>query len=69
MDCATCIMVCPFNKPESWLHKATRALIGAGSGTIDKALLQLDNASAYGEQKDPADFWRKKETFIHTKES
>lgn len=69
MDCATCIMVCPFNKPESWLHGATRALIGARSEAIDKVLVQLDNASGYGGQKDPNEFWRKKEIFIHTKEA
>lgn len=67
MDCATCIRVCPFNKPESWLHEATRVLIGAKSGTIDKLLVNLDDASAYGEQKDPDEFWKTKEIFIHTK--
>ncbi|MEX1275502.1 MAG: reductive dehalogenase [Bacteroidota bacterium] len=67
MDCATCIRVCPFNKPEAWLHDATRTLIGVGSGTINQVLLQLDNASGFGEQKDPDEFWRTKETFVHTK--
>ena len=69
MDCATCIRTCPFNKPEAWLHKATRSLIGAGSETIDQILVQIDNASGFGQQKDAAEFWRTKETFIHTKEA
>ena len=67
MDCATCIRVCPFNKPESWLHEATRTLIGVGSGTLDKLMVSLDDSSQYGEQKDPNEFWRTKEVFIHTK--
>jgi reductive dehalogenase len=69
MDCATCIRVCPFNKAESWLHEATRGLIGVGSGTVDQLLVKLDDASGYGEQKDANDFWRTKEIFIHTKEA
>jgi reductive dehalogenase len=69
MDCGTCIRVCPFNKPEGWLHEATRVLIGAKSGTLDNILVSLDDSSGYGEQKDPDEFWRTKEVFIHTKEA
>jgi reductive dehalogenase len=65
-DCANCIRSCPFNKPEGWLHDATRILIGADSGSLDKLLLNLDNASKYGEQTDPVAFW-KKDNFIHIK--
>ena len=68
MDCSTCIQVCPFNKPEGWLHEATRVLIGAKSGVIDNLLLKMDDVSGYGEQKDPDQFWFDKEVFIHTKE-
>ncbi len=67
MDCGTCVRVCPFNKPEAWLHKATRSLIGAGSETIDQILVQIDTASGFGEQKDANDFWRNKKTFMNDK--
>lgn len=69
MDCSRCIQVCPFNKPEGWLHEATRVLIGAKSGSIDKLLVNLDDASGFGQEQDPNEFWRKKEIFIHTKEA
>lgn len=69
MDCSLCIRTCPFNKPESWLHEATRALIGADSAAIDEVILALDDASGFGEQKDPDEFWKTKEIFIHTKEA
>ncbi len=32
LDCANCIRVCPFNKPEGWLHDATRGLADPPSG-------------------------------------
>jgi len=57
-DCGTCIRSCPFNKPDGWLHDATRALIGAESGTLDRVLLSLDDTSGYGgEVDDPERFW------------
>jgi len=66
LDCATCISVCPFQKPESWVHDLTRILIGAKSGPINKLLLKLDDASSFGRQAHPRDFW-KKERFMHIK--
>lgn len=66
MDCSKCIQTCPFNKPQSWLHDATRALITMGSGAVDQAILALDDASQYGEQLDPREYW-KKDNFIHIK--
>lgn len=66
-DCGNCIRVCPFNKPESWLHEATRILIGAKIGTLDSVLTSLDTASGYGGEKpEPEAFW-KKDSFIHIK--
>jgi len=67
LDCANCIRVCPFNKPEGWLHDATRLLIGARSHTLDKAMLKLDDASGYGGQANLREFW-KKDRFVHIKE-
>lgn len=65
-DCGTCIRVCPFNKPEGWLHEATRILIGADTGSVDKLLLHLDSASGYGKEHDPDKFWDE-DHFIHIK--
>jgi epoxyqueuosine reductase len=68
MDCSLCLRACPFNKPDNWLHEATRILVGARSGTLDQIMLNLDNASRYGEQLSPSKFWKTKKNFIHAKE-
>jgi reductive dehalogenase len=65
MDCGTCMRVCPFNKPQGWLHEATRALITLGSGAANQAILALDDASGFGAQADPKEFWEDKQDFIH----
>ena len=67
-SCYNCIRVCPFNKPDGWLHDATRVLIGARSGSLDKIMLKLDEVSGYGpdEGDPPEDFWDK-DTYIHIK--
>jgi hypothetical protein len=57
--------VCPFNKPQGWLHEATRALITLGSGAANQAILALDDASGFGAQADPKEFWEDKQDFIH----
>ena len=67
IDCAQCINVCPFNKPDSWLHDITRALIGARSHIVDETLLTLDRASGYGGTVEARDFWLKKKDFLHLK--
>ncbi|MCG8353698.1 MAG: reductive dehalogenase [Chloroflexales bacterium] len=66
--CSECIRVCPFNKPEGWLHDATRILIGVQSGPLNQLLLKLDDAAGYGSEAgdDPRDFWDK-DTYIHIK--
>lgn len=55
--CGICIRVCPFNKPEGWLHDATRVLIGAGVGPLDDLLVRLDDASGYGGDEPKLGFW------------
>ncbi|MCG8347582.1 MAG: reductive dehalogenase [Chloroflexales bacterium] len=67
-SCYNCIRVCPFNKPEGWLHEATRILIGVQSGPLNQLLLKLDDAAGYGSESgdDPRDFWDK-DTYIHIK--
>ncbi len=65
--CGVCIRVCPFNKPESWLHDVTRIMIGAGSGSIDKLLVNLDDAGGYGTKEPNMIFWES-DKFIHIKD-
>ena len=73
VGCSNCIAVCPFNKPQSWVHDATRILIGAGSGPLDSLMAKLDQAVGYGrlgEDPDPSAvdyFWNKKKEYIHIK--
>jgi reductive dehalogenase len=59
--CSVCIQVCPFNKPEGWLHEITRIMIGADNGSVDNLLVKLDTASGYGEGKPKFTFWENKE--------
>jgi reductive dehalogenase len=56
-DCAICIRVCPFNKPEGWLHEATRILIGAKNASLDSLLVKLDDASGYGMEEPKTNLW------------
>jgi hypothetical protein len=65
-DCNMCIKVCPFNKPDCWLHEITKGLIGFRSGAIDRMLLKLDDVSGYGTPSDPREFWKKRR-YIRTK--
>jgi reductive dehalogenase len=65
--CGQCIRVCPFNKPEGWLHDATRILIGAKSGSLDSIMVKLDDASGYGKQEPTFKFWGSN-NFIHIKD-
>ena len=64
--CGMCIRVCPFNKPEGWLHDATRILIGAKVGSLDNLLVNLDDASGYGTPEPKFGFWDST-NFIHIK--
>ena len=65
--CGICIRVCPFNKPESWLHDVTRIMIGAESGSIGSLLVNLDDAGGYGKKEPNMVFWES-DNFIHIKD-
>ena len=74
VGCGNCLGICPFNKPTGWLHDATRVLIGAKSGSINKILASLDEAAGYGgtdgqevSQELIDYFWKEKEEFMHIK--
>jgi hypothetical protein len=69
--CHTCIRVCPFNKPDTWLHELTKVLIGGvRSKSLDKLLVTLDDASGYGkpngQARDPRKYWNL-DNFVHIK--
>lgn len=65
--CGVCIRVCPFNKPEGWLHEATRILIGAKSGPLDNLLVNMDTIAGYGETEPRHIFWEN-DNYIHIKD-
>lgn len=65
--CGVCKRVCPFNKPEGWLHDVTRIMIGAKSGSIDKLLVNLDTAGGYGATEPNMVFWDR-DNYIHIKD-
>ncbi len=55
-DCATCIRVCPFNKPWGIHHDFIRWIIRT-QPWLNKFLLQIDTALGYGRKKAPDRFW------------
>jgi len=65
-DCNTCIHVCPYNKPQSWLHDAARMIIAAKSNALNKVILELDDACGYGKAGSAENYW-KKNTYMHIK--
>jgi len=56
-DCAVCIRVCPFNRPTSWLHRATQTLVSAGAENIDSIVVKVDTWSEEGKRTSPEEFW------------
>lgn len=58
-SCSNCKRVCPFNKPNnSWLHKMIRQIIKGRVGNLNKLMVNLDQASGYGEQLQDTEFWK-----------
>jgi reductive dehalogenase len=64
--CSQCIVACPFNKSQGWIHDLARFMINLRSGFLDKLFLTMDDALGYGKPKEPDLLW-KKETFLHIK--
>jgi len=57
-SCSNCKRVCPFNKPNnSWLHRLVRQFIDVRLGVLDRAMVQLDQASGYGVAVEDREFW------------
>lgn len=57
-DCGNCIRICPFNKPEGWLHDASRWVIDRAP-LFDRLFVRADDLFGYGEQGDLDRFWEK----------
>ena len=56
-DCATCMRVCPFNKPRGMIHDASRSMIRQKKQIINRLLLLIDDILGY-HRRIPADrFW------------
>jgi reductive dehalogenase len=55
--CATCIRVCPFNKPAGKIHDAVRWGI-KHTRRLNKLFLWGDNFLKYDKKVDPGHFWR-----------
>jgi tetrachloroethene reductive dehalogenase len=56
-DCAVCIRVCPFNRPDSWLHRATQTLMSVGAEKANQFLVEVDTSSEEGKRANPEEFW------------
>ena len=56
-DCATCMRVCPFNKPRGMIHDVSRALIGQGSPIINQFLIWVDDILGYHKRIPAKRFW------------
>jgi len=55
-DCASCIRVCPFNKPPGWLHSAVKWGV-KNTRWLDSTFIKLDNLFGYGKQHNATEFW------------
>ncbi len=58
-SCSNCKQVCPFTKPNnSWLHQMIRMVIKGKIGPLNNLMVNLDQASGYGKQKQDTEFWK-----------
>jgi reductive dehalogenase len=55
-SCATCIRVCPFNKPRGWLHSTVRWGV-KHAPWANSLFIWGDDFFGYGKRADPAKFW------------
>jgi reductive dehalogenase len=59
-SCSNCKRVCPFTKPNnSWLHQMIRKVIESRVNPLNKLMVQLDQASGYGQQFQDKEFWKR----------
>ena len=56
-DCANCIRVCPFNKPDGKIHDISRFLVRKKESLFNRFLIWIDDILGYGKPLSPGDFW------------
>jgi len=57
MSCATCIRVCPFNKPAGTIHDMTRSMIRMESPILNRLFVWIDDIMGYDKAYPPERFW------------
>ena len=57
-SCANCIRVCPFNKPEGWLHTTAKFMV-KNLPHLNRQMLWADKLCGYGSKTKAKDYWRK----------
>ena len=56
MDCANCIRVCPYNKPQGLLHDFVRWQV-RNLPWMNRLMVKLDDLFGYGNQMNADQFW------------
>jgi reductive dehalogenase len=57
MSCATCIRVCPFNKPPGTIHDMTRSMIRMERPILNRLFVWIDDIMGYDKAYPPERFW------------
>lgn len=57
MSCATCIRVCPFNKPPGKIHDITRSMIRIESSILNRLFIWIDDIMGYDKAYPAEKFW------------
>lgn len=57
--CGICLPVCPWNKPNTLLHRTVKAVIKR-TGLFNRLLVRLDKMLGYGQPLSSEKWWRKK---------
>ena len=47
--CSNCIRVCPFNKPDGWIHRVAKQVVSM-TPIFDRFFVKLDRMLGYGKQ-------------------
>ena len=56
-DCATCMRVCPFNKPRGMIHDISRSMIRHRKLILNKFLIWIDDILGYHKRIPAKRFW------------
>jgi len=64
--CTTCIACCPYNKPDTWLHRSIRWFTDHVRWA-DPLYIKMDILCGYGKPKKPDNFWEEWQPARHRK--